>query len=472
MVGTDRVISGQPALGSLFKSQNASTWTADQMQDLKFTLYRAVFDTANTDATISFVNEKVPSVTLATNPIRLTNASTVVTVLHPNHGFVSGSNVTLSGYTTQGNVTAGEINKTHLVGNVLFNSYTIPVSNAATTTAVLGGTAIVATENTAYDAMHPIIQYQTFTGTTIAFNAYTTESSLSSTRSSTAISVQPNRNNEFSTEKVIKSDENQPGTASSDKSLKIVAVMATTNDSVSPVIDLNRTSVVLVRNTIDSTSANTINYLHTYRTIVSGNTSISISGNTITTTNSAVANLFATIDAGKTISISGAGNTNNNATVVVSSITNQSGTANIACYYSFTTESTGNAITMVVRENFIDERAPRNGSAVAKYITRQLNLKNSSKYLRIMFAATVPSQADIDVYYRTGTSNLTDTNWTQITTPISAIVKTQDQTYFTDVEYEVENLAAFTTIAVKLVLRSSSTAWVPLIKDLRIIACP
>ena len=30
----------------LFKSQNASTWTADQYEDLKFTLYKAQFDTS------------------------------------------------------------------------------------------------------------------------------------------------------------------------------------------------------------------------------------------------------------------------------------------------------------------------------------------------------------------------------------------------------------------------------------------
>jgi len=36
-------ISNQPYLGSLFKSQNASTWEASQWEDLKFTLYRADF---------------------------------------------------------------------------------------------------------------------------------------------------------------------------------------------------------------------------------------------------------------------------------------------------------------------------------------------------------------------------------------------------------------------------------------------
>ena len=40
---TQAFISNQPYLGSLFKSQNASTWEPSQWEDLKFTLYRADF---------------------------------------------------------------------------------------------------------------------------------------------------------------------------------------------------------------------------------------------------------------------------------------------------------------------------------------------------------------------------------------------------------------------------------------------
>lgn len=40
---TDTFISNQPYLGSLFKSQNASTWEPSQWEDLKFTLFRADF---------------------------------------------------------------------------------------------------------------------------------------------------------------------------------------------------------------------------------------------------------------------------------------------------------------------------------------------------------------------------------------------------------------------------------------------
>ena len=42
--GSNRLISSQPVLGSLFKSQNNRTWNAIQSQDKKFTLYQALFD--------------------------------------------------------------------------------------------------------------------------------------------------------------------------------------------------------------------------------------------------------------------------------------------------------------------------------------------------------------------------------------------------------------------------------------------
>ena len=39
----DRTISEQPYAGVLFKSQNATTWTADQYEDLKFIINAASF---------------------------------------------------------------------------------------------------------------------------------------------------------------------------------------------------------------------------------------------------------------------------------------------------------------------------------------------------------------------------------------------------------------------------------------------
>jgi hypothetical protein len=46
IIGSDRIVSEQPYLGSFFKSQNSSTWDAIQLQDLKFRLYKCRFVTS------------------------------------------------------------------------------------------------------------------------------------------------------------------------------------------------------------------------------------------------------------------------------------------------------------------------------------------------------------------------------------------------------------------------------------------
>ena len=51
------LVSQQPTLGSLFKSQNAQVWTPSQYEDLKFTLYRASFQ--NTGS-VQFFNPPLP----------------------------------------------------------------------------------------------------------------------------------------------------------------------------------------------------------------------------------------------------------------------------------------------------------------------------------------------------------------------------------------------------------------------------
>ena len=55
---SDAFVGQQPFGGSLFKSQNASTWEPSQWEDLKFTLYRADF---LTDGTIEFYNPELHS---------------------------------------------------------------------------------------------------------------------------------------------------------------------------------------------------------------------------------------------------------------------------------------------------------------------------------------------------------------------------------------------------------------------------
>lgn len=48
IIGTNRKVSEQPYLGSFFKSQNASTWDASQLEDLMFRIYKCRFNTSGT----------------------------------------------------------------------------------------------------------------------------------------------------------------------------------------------------------------------------------------------------------------------------------------------------------------------------------------------------------------------------------------------------------------------------------------
>ena len=56
ILGTDRRVSTQPYTGSLFKSQNGSTWTPAQELDLMFRLHRAKFDISSSGV-LNFVSQ-------------------------------------------------------------------------------------------------------------------------------------------------------------------------------------------------------------------------------------------------------------------------------------------------------------------------------------------------------------------------------------------------------------------------------
>jgi hypothetical protein len=121
---SNRTISEQPYAGVLFKSQNASTWTANQDQDLKFTIYRCKFDTDVLGA-VPFVNDILPINEIDSNPFQTVSATNKVRVWHANHGMFTGSYVQFTN-------TDAVINGTALSG-------TLTVSSGSTD--VTGGTS-------------------------------------------------------------------------------------------------------------------------------------------------------------------------------------------------------------------------------------------------------------------------------------------------------------------------------------------
>ena len=97
-------ITKQPSLGVLFKSQNNSTWTAHQLQDIKFRMYRAKFK-INETPTITLSNDNSANsqfTRLVRDPIELNVNNGRIKVHHRNHGHHDNSSyIELKGVTSE-----------------------------------------------------------------------------------------------------------------------------------------------------------------------------------------------------------------------------------------------------------------------------------------------------------------------------------------------------------------------------------
>ena len=87
------VYNRQPYLGSLFKSQNQSTWTPSQLEDLKFKLNKAKFVT-NTPSSVIFYNSELPVGTIRkNNPVTAYSKRQRVSIADTTTTFVAGNEI-------------------------------------------------------------------------------------------------------------------------------------------------------------------------------------------------------------------------------------------------------------------------------------------------------------------------------------------------------------------------------------------
>jgi hypothetical protein len=101
-------ISNQPVLGSLFKSQNGSTWEPSQWEDLKYTLYAANFTPSGTiqfySPELSAGNNQIPtlmpnSLNFNSKRVRISLASTITNL----NDFAVGNTILQVGTNASGN---------------------------------------------------------------------------------------------------------------------------------------------------------------------------------------------------------------------------------------------------------------------------------------------------------------------------------------------------------------------------------
>jgi len=353
-VTTGFKIDKQPYAGSLFKSQNMSTWTPDQFEDIKFTLNRASFKT-NSTYTCTLNNKPVSSVNLKTDSLSFTSGSPSITVYHPNHGMHSTQNyVTISGVVsnvasttlTSSNLTSGsitgnitvadasstvwttvngsavsssnpgyvlidnevlkytavsgntltipsdgrgqfdttaaahssgastssyhingiplnQINKTHQIAEIIdLDSYKISAVFNANSTIISGGSTILATRNIPYEEINPQLNLITLSSTeaSVGFESVKGNSLYESASSFSTISEQPIQNlqnTELTVPRIIASKPNVTNYLSAVlHSLKCNVKFSTTQDNISPILDVAGSSIITISNRISKKTTN------------------------------------------------------------------------------------------------------------------------------------------------------------------------------------------------------------------------
>lgn len=124
---------------------------------------------------------------------------------------------------------------------------------------------------------------------------------------------------------------------------------------------------------------------------------------------------------------------------------------------------------------YADETDPVFGTSLAKHLTTPVTLDESATGLKILLAANRPPEATFEVYYRVvdGSKVLQAQNWVLATSENSPPPDTNKNS-FREYRYLIGGqngaLDPFISFQVKIVMKSTNQAKVPVFRDLRVIA--
>ena len=422
---TDRRVTRQPLLGSLFMSQNSITWTPDQTRDIMFRLWRAKFKrTGNA----KLANMPLEDVQLTADPFSVTNADSNVSVFHPNHGFTKNDEIDLyvsdsDELTTVANF--GGVTGTRLLGRKTVTKvdgdfFQFAHDSAPTSTAVGGGSKIMCTQNALVDEIIPMIQDFKPEPTTLTYNANLTQ----------GVGL------------ALANDENQSISYGTPKGFEVVPFQ---------------------------------NYLLDTPRVIAGET-IEEEENTLLDQDSGSARLSLEIDVSLTTT------TDWVSPVIYSDVMSMVARANIIDNQDSDADAVyplNNPVT------FVNEATAAGGSHLSKHITRPIVLDEAAVGLKVLLGANRPAyilndevgEADFDVYYKTvpigSDLTLDDVSWILASKDFD-IAADANRDVFRQYEYTIGGLGGtlspFTTFAIKVVMRSANTSAPPRFRDLRVIA--
>ena len=275
-IATSNEVTSQPALGSVYKSQNTDNWSEDLFEDIKFVLHRAEF-TLNEPAEVELTTESlgyellnvspfetsVRSQANATSPL-FKNNNSIVKVYHRNHGFEdSGDSYVFFNETEDvGGISSATLNgRLFKVSNAGIDTYNIISPSTAGSSVLGGGSKVIASYNRKFEKLYAQIPYlevdgtklETFVATTNIIPVDGTTINYNSYDMSSYERTFLNEEHYFTNQKVIASDINSvingvPNT------LKYKMVLSTTNSALSPVVDLRTASVKTSSNRVENST--------------------------------------------------------------------------------------------------------------------------------------------------------------------------------------------------------------------------
>lgn len=501
-VTTEKRITEQPVIGSLFKSQNSSTWTPTQLEDLKFKLYRAKFNT-NVVSTVMFnVEDTFSTDTLVKDPLEFYPNSKVVKLYHFNHGMTSNAwikinnlananiqtNTTIVVPNIFGNLGNTIENNFFQISNVKLDSYTIILNNPSTVTSSTryGGSGVTVTKDIAYGAVTPTIGMIVPSNTTATHKILTTTpvdgESSNYVKDSEYTVVTNKEEYNFSTAKVLTGPVNSFKKLSNIDPITYRIELTTNNDRVSPYIDTSKLGLILKNYIVNYPSYS--NSLSHENVVIADNNEANVfsifgsSGIISLVDTSDRANARSMIN-GSYIYLTAGANANNanDGAYRVVSVSDNGTLANVKVEKvsgNVVTDLAGNAFGTIRIENtlgYIAEEAASSGSAYSKYITRQVDFVNQSTALQLIVDVLKPPGTDVKFYYRSKLSNestaLGSLEYKEIT---GVTIPTSFNGNFNEVSKLVENLPAFNSIVVKVVFLSNNSGLVPKIKNFRLLA--
>ena len=499
---TSKRITEQPYVGALYQSQNASSWTPKQAEDLKFKLYRAVFDTSTTGS-ISFIPTlgEYKLGTLEENPLEVFPSSATLRVNHFNHGLSDGGYVVLGGLanarSVSGNISAfslGNVNAFYgvnsntfidvglVVSNVTLSSYTVtlptPVTGVTKATR-FGGYGMYATQDTQFDTIFPVLSTVTQSVSTVTPSFKATSKSYGVDSAFTKMSIE---DNDLTETKLIAGNATTQFNLSNASSFIYKVELNTTNSYIAPLIDSKQIGLVLAKNLVDNPTYANKNLSYDIKTIVTANTTANVtvlSGN-INGANIGMINFVTasdisnaiTIVNGTYINITGT-NPNNGQFRVIDVIDSGSNVKIVELSgNALTTDlSVSNTYTITNGINFVAEEAATGGSVHSKYITRQFDFINDSTSINLRVDVCKPVDATVSFYYKIKelgeTEILSEQEFIKLT---NVTVPTSLSGEFYEVEKQIDNLSPFNALVFKVVFETTNTAQVPKIKNLRLIA--